>query len=375
MYFKVLIIVVLMTLAGCEQSNDRAEGLDATRVADAMAESDPRYLRAYEPRAFQFPFDHGPHAGFKTEWWYLTGNLHDENKRRFGYQFTLFRIALSPTPQERTSEWAADDIYMAHFALTDVQNQRFYHFERFSRGAAGLAGAQASPFRVWLEDWQLYSTRENFFPLRLKINHDELAMDLSLSSDKPMVLQGDRGLSQKSADPGNASYYYSYTRMPTQGQITIEGKSFDVHGNSWLDREWSTSALGVDQQGWDWFALQLNDGRELMFYQLRQHDGSADKFSKGVMVFEDGTSLLLTSDEVKLEPTAHWLSDESKVRYPIQWRLSLAKFDLDLTVKAVLPHQEMRLSVRYWEGAVDVQGSSEGQPIQGRGYLELAGYE
>jgi len=375
MVIRILTLLCFVFLLGCEQANLVSEDTGVTRVADAMDETDPRYLRAYEPRPFEFPLDHGPHLGFKTEWWYLTGNLEDENKRRFGYQFTLFRVALSPEPQERTSAWAANDIYMAHFALTDLQNQRFYHFERFGRGAAGLAGAQAMPFKVWLEDWQLHSEQEAFFPLRLEIAQDELSLDLSLRSDKPVVLQGDRGLSQKSAEPGNASYYYTYTRMPTQGRITIAGNQFDVLGNSWLDREWSTSALGANQQGWDWFALQLSDGRELMFYQLRLQDGSADKFSKGLLVFQDGTSVVLKADEVSLSPTEHWRSDETEVSYPIHWQLSIPKFDLQLNVKAILPQQEMQLSVRYWEGAVDVSGFSEDKVISGQGYLELAGYE
>ena len=375
MYRRVLFIACCIFMLACDKDDKSANELAVTRVADAMAESDPRYLRAYEVRPFEFPLDHGPHLGFKTEWWYLTGNLHAQGGRRFGYQFTLFRLALSPEPQQRDSAWAANDIYMAHFALTDVANQKFYHFERFSRGAAGMAGAQAEPFKVWLEGWQLQSTKSDFFPLNLAIDQGELRLNLSLRSDKPPVLQGDRGLSQKSAAAGNASYYYSYTRLASQGQVSVAGHEFDVRGSSWLDREWSTSALGDAQQGWDWFALQLSDGRELMFYQLRLHDGEADSFSKGVLVFQDGTSVLLNSEDVQLLPTDHWHSDETQVNYPIAWHLAVPKYDIELDVKAVIPHQEMRLSVRYWEGAVDVTGASEGKAISGQGYLELAGYE
>ncbi len=370
-----ILLVVSVFIAACERGDHLPGETGGTRVADAISESDPRYLRADKPREFSFPLDHGPHPGFKTEWWYLTGNLETADKRHFGYQFTLFRVALTPEVRARASAWAANDIYMAHFALTDTQSEKFYSFERFSRGAAGLAGAQAVPFRVWLEDWQLRSERSTFFPLRLEIAQDALRLDLSLRSDKPVVLQGERGWSQKSGGAGNASFYYSYTRMLTQGKVSVSGEAFNVSGASWLDREWSTSALGAAQEGWDWFALQLSDGRELMFYQLRLKTGEADIFSKGVLVFEDGSSVLLRANDVVLSPLAYWTSENTGVSYPIHWRLNLPKFELQLDIKPVLAQQEMRLSVRYWEGAVNVRGVAAGKPISGRGYLELAGYE
>ena len=185
---------------------------------------------------------------------------------------------------------------MGHFALTDVADNRHYHFERFSRGALGLAGAQATPFRVWLEDWALTGAEADLFPLRLRAREGDIALDLTLDAGKPVVLQGDRGLSQKSAEAGNASYYYSHTRMPTQGTVSIGGRNFTVSGASWLDREWSTSALGPDQSGWDWFALQLDDGRELMFYRLRRKDGGMDSFSTGTLVEADGQTRRLRSE-------------------------------------------------------------------------------
>ncbi len=370
-----VLIIMSVFLAACEQSSRLTGETEGMRVADVIGEDDPGYLRAYAPRAFNFPLDHGPHPGFKTEWWYLTGNLETADKRHFGYQFTLFRFALTPKAQVRTSTWAANDIYMAHFALTDTENEKFYSFERFSRGAAGLAGAQAVPFRVWLEDWQLRSDQSAFFPLRLNVAQDELHLDLSLSSDKPVVLQGERGWSEKSGGAGNASFYYSYTRLLTRGVVGISGETFSISGASWLDREWSTSALGAEQEGWDWFALQLSDGRELMFYQLRLKTGEADSFSKGVLVFEDGSSVLLKASDVILSPRAHWTSEKTGVSYPTHWRLSLPKFELELDVEPVLAQQEMRLSVRYWEGAISVRGIAAGEPITGRGYLELAGYE
>ncbi len=332
------------------------------------------YQRAYRPRPFQFPDDHGPHPEFRNEWWYATGNLADAAGRSFGYQITLFRIALAPTPPVADSAWRTNQIYMGHFALTDVAGQEHHAFERFSRAALGLAGARAAPFRVWLEDWELAgpeSGPDGLFPLRIRAREGDVAVDLTLTAAKPMVLQGDRGLSQKSAEPGNASYYYSYTRLPTQGTVQIGPRHFTVSGASWLDREWSTSALGPDQSGWDWFALQLDDGRDLMFYRLRHTDGGMHAFSKGVLVAADGQARLLRWDEVELQPLDHWTSPHTGDRYPIRWRLRVPTEALDLTVTAKLADQEMRLTVRYWEGAVSVAGRAGDQVIGGQGYLEM----
>ena len=333
------------------------------------------YQRAYQPRPLQFPTDHGPHPEFRNEWWYATGNLSDAAGRQFGYQLTLFRIALSPTPPVADSAWRTHQIYMGHFALTDVAGNRHYGFERFSRGAVGLAGAQATPFRVWLEDWALIGSESDVFPLRLRAQQGEIALDLTLNIAKPMVLQGDRGLSQKNAEPGNASYYYSYTRLPTQCLVRVGDHSFAVSGASWLDREWSTSALGPDQRGWDWFALQLDDGRDFMFYRLRRNDGSMDPFSRGVLVEAGGQARSLRWDEVELQPLGEWASPNSGDRYPAGWRLRVSAEKLDLTITPKVADQEMRLTVRYWEGVVAVTGHAGDQPMNGQGYLEMTRYE
>ncbi|HRZ22984.1 MAG TPA: lipocalin-like domain-containing protein [Candidatus Contendobacter sp.] len=344
-------------------------------VSSALGGADSAgYQRAYAPRPFQFPADHGPHPEFRNEWWYVTGNLADNAGRSFGYQLTIFRIALSPTAPPADSSWRVNQVYMGHFALTDVANNRHYHFERFSRGALGLAGAQATPFRVWLEDWALTGGESDLFPLRLRAREGAIALDLTLDAGKPAVLQGDQGLSQKSAEPGNASYYYSHTRMPTQGTVSVAGQSFTVSGASWLDREWSTSALGPDQSGWDWFALQLDDGRDLMFYRLRRKDGGMDSFSKGILVEPGGQTQLLRGNDVELQPLGQWVSPHTSDRYPSGWRLRLPAEHLDLTVTPKVADQEMRLTVRYWEGAVAVSGQARDRPVTGQGYLEMTRY-
>ena len=333
------------------------------------------YQRAYAPRPFQFPADHGPHPEFRNEWWYVTGNLADASGRRFGYQLTLFRIALSPTAPPTDSPWRANQVYMGHFALTDVADNRHYGFERFSRGALGLAGAQTTPFRVWLEDWTLAGTEIDAFPLRIRAREDDIALDLTLDAGKPVVLQGDQGLSQKSAEPGNASYYYSHTRLPTQGIVSVGRRNFTVSGASWLDREWSTSVLGPDQSGWDWFALQLDDGRELMFFRLRRKDGRMDSFSTGTLVEANGQTRRLRWNDVEMQPLGEWVSPQTRDRYPAGWRLRLPAEKLDLTVTPKIADQEMRLTVRYWEGAVAVNGRASDRTISGQGYLEMTRYE
>ncbi|KIH76020.1 hydrolase [Geoalkalibacter ferrihydriticus DSM 17813] len=336
------------------------------------AEEDEGYARALVPRPFVFPEDHGPHPEFKTEWWYYTGNLRDGAGRRFGYQLTFFRVALSPQSLDRPSEWGANQIYMGHFALSDIDGRQFFAAERFSRAALDLAGAQAAPFRVWLEDWQA-SGEDQTFPMRLQAGDGQTTIDLSLSQGKPLVLQGEAGLSRKSAADGNASYYYSFTRLPTQGQVRIDGQTFTVSGDSWLDREWSTSALAPDQQGWDWFALQLDDDHELMFYQLRLQDGGSDPASKGIWVTPDGTGRLLRRDDVELQVLKTWHSPRGGT-YPAQWKLKVPGENLELTVTPLLADQELDVSIRYWEGAVWVEGRRAGRKISGRGYVELTGY-
>jgi predicted secreted hydrolase len=262
---------------------------------------------------------------------------------------------------------------MGHLAVADVAGKRFYAHERYRRAALGLAGARTHPFRVWLEDWSIEGQGPDALPVRLRAAHDAIAIDLLLDSAKPPVLQGDRGLSQKSAEPGNASYYYSLTRMTTRGILRVGNERFEVSGLSWMDREWSTSALAEHQVGWDWFALQLSDGREVMFYRLRRRDGSVDPVSAGTLVDADGEAQRLSNDHVQLEVLDRWDS-RSGVRYPSRWRLRIPQQALDLTIAPYFADQELNLSVRYWEGAVKIEGTSRGQPLRGRGYVELTGY-
>jgi len=348
-------------------------------VSDALGSGDVAgFARALGPRPFAFPDDHGPHPEFRTEWWYYTGNLESAAGRHLGFQLTFFRTALAPPDRiasaARASAWGASQLYLAHFALTDTAGGRFYASSRLSREALGLAGAQTRPFRVWLEDWSAESEAPGGLPMRLRAADGEVAVDLVLDSAKPVALQGDRGWSPKGPEPGNASYYYSFTRMPARGTVRVGAESLVVTGLAWMDREWSTSALGRDLAGWDWMALQLDDGRDVMVYQLRRRDGSADPHSAGTLIATDGATRPLGRDDVSIEVLDHWTSPVSRVRYPSRWRLIIAKADLRLDVAPRLAGQELIVGTRYWEGAVQVQGSAGGRPISGQGYVELVGY-
>lgn len=338
------------------------------------------YARAVEPRPFEFPADHGPHPDFRSEWWYFTGNLDGDGGRRFGFQFTIFRGALAPPDAEATDEpggpWATRQVYLGHFTVTDAGGRTFRDFERYTRGAAGLAGARADPFRVWLDDWEVRGpdTGGTPWPMTLRARDTAVALDLRLEPIKPRVLQGEAGLSQKGAEVGNASYYYSFTRLAAEGAVEIDGERVPVEGTAWLDREWSTSVLSEGQVGWDWFALQLSDGSDLMVYQLRRADGSPDPLSDGVRVDSLGAATRLSLEDFTLEPTGEWASSVDGAVYPSGWRVRVPDQGLDLEVTPVLADQELDVSFRYWEGAVDVSGTADGRPVTGRGYVELTGY-
>ena len=336
------------------------------------------FARADRPRELRFPDDHGPHPAYRTEWWYYTGNLKSVEGRHFGFQLTFFRTALNAPPDQtgRTSAWGTQDVYMAHFALSDVAAQRFHASQRLSRSVLGLAGASAAPFRVWLEDWSVTGETAVGQPVSMQLSAEEqdVALDLRLVSDKPIVLHGRNGLSQKGAAAGQASYYYSLTRLRSAGVIRLGDEEFQVQGLSWMDREWSTSVLGDALQGWDWFALQLTNGQELMVYQVRRQSGGIHPLSSGTLVAADGTPQALTSADFQIEVLQTWQSPTDGTAYPAKWRVRIPGEAIDLTITPYMADQEMHTLIRYWEGAVWAQGTVQGRPLEGDGYVELTGY-
>ena len=340
----------------------------------AIGDEATGFARAEGPRLLQFPADHGPHPDYQTEWWYYTGNLENSDGRHFGYQLTFFRRALVPPAQrqDRSSNWATDQVYMAHFALTDVAGRRHQAFERFARGAAGLAGAQAGPYRAWLEDWSVEEVEPNV--VHLHAVQEDLALDLLLMDGKGPVLQGDGGYSQKGPEPSNASYYYSQTRLETWGTVQVGDTLYQVDGLSWMDHEFSTSALGPDQVGWDWFALQLDDGSELMVFQIRKADGGVDPFSSGTLVAPDGSTRHLSHKDFEIGVGATWRSPRSGATYPARWTVEVPAADVTLEIEPYLADQELNVSYTYWEGAVRISGEKAGSAIRGSGYVEMTGY-
>jgi predicted secreted hydrolase len=364
------LLLVLLLLTGVAAS---AETEPPSQLAELLGgNADPDFTRALGPREFTFPADHGPHPDYRNEWWYLTGNLDSDTGRRFGFELTVFRFALAPTKPASSSDWRTNQVYIAHLAVTDADDGGFHVAQRYSRGALGLAGAETEPFRVWVDDWRIVAGAAGD-RWQFEAGDEGFGITLAVTPVKSPVLNGNDGLSQKSADPGNASYYYSITRLETDGVIRIGQREYTVSGQSWLDREWSTSALASNQVGWDWFALQLDDGSELMFYQLRKTDGSADPASAGTFVDADGVASHLDTHEVEIEVLGTWISPEGGT-YPARWRLRARQLGLEVTVTPVIANQELFTTVRYWEGAVDVEGKRVGTPVSGRGYVELTGY-
>lgn len=336
------------------------------------------FVRAITPRQWRFPADFGAHPDHQTEWWYYTGNLETAEGRPFGYQFTIFRQALAPEAPEAQSSgaggsaWRTPQVYSAHFTVSDIAAETFLQEERFARGALGLAGAEADPYAVWLNDWRI--SAEGPDRVRLRAATGAMAIDLTLRQSRPPVLQGQGGLSRKGPEPGNASHYYSLVQQPTEGTITVAGRDHAVHGVSWKDHEFSTSVLSPGTVGWDWFSAQFEDGSALMLYGLRQEDGGKEPFSGGRWI--DGEDELeLGAEDYDLTVTATWRSPHSGARYPAAWTLTIPRLDLELVITPQMADQELSTaSATYWEGALRYGGHRGEQPLRGRGYGELTGY-
>ena len=324
---------------------------------------------AREPQEFSFPQDHGPHLDYQTEWWYYTGNLVSEGGDRFGYQLTIFRRGLTPGDIERESDFATNQIYFGHLALTDIGEGEHVALERFERGSAGFAGATGDPYGVHLGDWSIESLNDTGSQVRLSASEAGIGFDLALTATKPIVAHGEQGISLKGEAVGNASYYLSFTDMQTQGTLEVGDRVFEVSGSSWFDHEWGTSFLGPEATGWDWFGLQLEDGRELMLFHIRTKDGGIEQVSGGTLVEPNGESRWLSADEFEILPITTWTSSATGTTYPSGWEIAIPGAGLELIVEPWIKDQEMKLNLEYWEGAVRVRGT-----VNGQGYVELTGY-
>ena len=323
---------------------------------------------------YEFPRDHAAHEDYAIEWWYYTGNLQAKDGRRFGYQLTFFRVGVTRQPAN-PSRWAVRDLYMTHFAVSDIEQKEFHSSDRMNRAGVGWAGAATGEYRVWNEDW---SARLDGGVHVLGASSGDYRIDLRLTPAKPEVIHGENGISRKGPSAGNASHYYSLTRLETAGQLTVGGETFEVIGLSWMDHEFGTSFLEEEETGWDWFSIQLDDGRELMLFQIRRRDGQIDPSSSGTLIERDGRATPIRFGEFALAPGDVWRSPASRAEYPTAWTIDLPQNQLKLTVRAAFADQEWRTAestgVTYWEGSVSVEGAAAGSRVSGRGYLEMTGY-
>ncbi len=340
------------------------------------------YLQVTGPCNLAFPEDHGPHPGFRTEWWYYTGNLTGEGQQRFGFQLTFFRRQLAPNQTrdqwpETASPWRTDQIYLAHAAITDITEGRHQQAEKMARPVIGMAGARrtGSAWTFQVHNWQTVIAEHQH---ELKAETEAFSFHLMLTPEKPLVQHGDRGYSRKGTAPERASCYYSFTRLAVRGTISIHGTSQAVTGSAWMDHEFSTAPLEPGITGWDWFSLQLSDRTELMIYRLRREDGSVHPSSSGTHVGPSGETRHLQADDIRLSPTDHWESPDNGARYPVGWKISIPGLAYKLEIRTDVADQEMRTpgstNVSYWEGSIDIQGTKAGKPVTGVGYLEMTGY-
>lgn len=342
----------------------------ASRAENVNNEGWAVALPGYE---ITLPRDHFPHYQYRTEWWYYTGNVKTADGRAFGYQLTFFRHGYRAPGigPPATSRFVMNDVKFAHFAVTDVSANKFHFDSRVSRGAYGEAGFADGNRLAWIDDWEL-DFNENF---RLKATAKDYAIELELRPERPAVLQGEAGLSQKADGAGHASYYYSVTRLETSGTVKIGAENYKVEGSSWFDREWATNQLAPEQSGWNWFALQLSDGTDIMLYQMRLKHGGIDSHSNGKWIAPEGASNGLGANEFQLSPKKYWMSPASKANYPVAWKLTIPKYNLDLEITPAVEDQELNLAVVYWEGCIRLKGQRAGKPIDGVGYMELTGYQ
>jgi len=379
--YRILLAIIILGLVaaviswvGKPEETSLQSSLVLAGQGDGTSRDVQGYTRAGGPIPFVFPDDFGPHPDYQTEWWYYTGNLTTPEGRHFGYQLTFFRRALLPPTEQlsRASDWATGQAYMAHFAISDSQSNQHYAFERLARGSAGIAGAQSDPYRVWLEDWEVNLIGASVYHLKAK--QDGIAIDLTLTDVKDPIPHGDQGYSQKGPEPGNASYYYSQSRLVSDGSVSVGAQTYPVSGLSWKDHEYSTSALSADQIGWDWFSIQLDNNTEIMVFQIRREDRSIDPYSSGSIIGADGGVVHLEASDFEIIVLDTWKSPNNQAIYPAGWRINIPTRAIQLVIDPHMANQEMNLSYAYWEGAVDVTGVVSGQDVNGNGYVEMTGY-
>ena len=359
-----------------------ALSLAVALALDLFGASETPYRLALPGYRYEFPRDHFNHPDFQTEWWYYTGNLHTAQGRRFGFELTFFRQGVQRDARP-ANVWDVRDVWMAHLALSDIDGARFFHTERLNRAGGGIAGADLDRASVWNGNWQSSWRLDPHAPggvasQTIQAVADQFTFHLSLRSEKPPVIHGQDGVSQKAEGAGHASHYISLTRLATAGTITLNGKQYTVEGLSWMDHEFFTHLLAPEQTGWDWTGLQLDDGSEVMLFRLRRKDGAIDPYSAGTYVDPQGRTSHLSVNDFSLTPGKVWISPDTGGRYPIEWTIRVPSLQLKLALSTPLPRQEMTgntpTAPSYWEGAVECSGLSKSRPVKAVGYLEMTGY-
>ncbi|MBT5375443.1 MAG: carotenoid 1,2-hydratase [Nitrospinaceae bacterium] len=341
----------------------------------AHAETPPHFKQVLPGYTYQFPRDDFSHDGFRIEWWYYTGNLQDAKGRPFGYQLTFFRVGLDgANTMDNVSSWKIDHIYFAHMTISDIHGEKFYFFERINRKGLNNAGAESDQLKVWNENWSL-SANQNAH--HLQAQEKTTGFNLKLTPIKKRILHGKDGISKKGSADGNASHYFSFTRMHTEGEIFLKGEKFPVTGTSWMDHEFSSNQLNENLVGWDWFSIKLDNQSELMLYQLRDKNGGKDPHSSGTLVLSDGRTRPISSRQFSITANKFWTSPHTQAIYPAGWVLTLPEGVLNITPD--FADQELynlrSISGSYWEGSVSITGKLDGKKVSGKGYVELVGYE
>ena len=340
------------------------------------------YLSVTGSCDLQLPKDHASHSGYRTEWWYYTGNLKSALGKRYGFQLTFFRRRIIPSESEEkwptpASAWRTGQIYLAHAAISDLDGKHHFYAQDMGRSVLGIAGEYRDndTIRIFVKKW---SARIGPKVHRLKVISNPFSFDLNLTPVKPAAFHGKKGYSRKGSTPESASCYYSLTRLETKGQVTLSKKTVDVNGLSWMDHEFSTAPLEPGLVGWDWFGLQLSDNTELMIYLLRHEDGGFNPASSGTYIRSNGKTKHLSGHDIEVTVTDTWNSPNSGAVYPARWRIRIPWPAMDLMITPNLADQEMKTKestgVTYWEGSVSVRGIKTGRRINGQGYVELTGY-
>ena len=366
-----ILLGVLLLCAGLllmPQHQVQVRQADLT-LATLLNTNDSGFAEVKPDWSFRFPDDHSAHPDFRTETWYFNGSLQTSQKRSFGFQLTFFRLALTPHKPESDSAWASNQVYRAHFAISDQQRDKFYAHERFSREALGLAGAEVNPPTVWLENWHMQVTGNPANPVfQLHVETEDTILDLKLNSRKPIITDA-------VADNGNQPFHaYLLPRLQAEGRLTIQDKSFPITGSTWLDHAWGLVPMGRGQLALNRFVIQLQDQQEILIFQLRRRDGSGQPLHSGLLIDSNGVVQKLQRRDIQLEARNEWYSQRSGVSYPLKWKLKLPADNLTLTLSPLIEDQELNLSLNYWAGAMQVNGEVAGKAVSGTGHIELTGY-